>query len=143
MTPDWLLTWLLRLSAAVLLLAVPTALLPTESMSTIHAALGLGTMPRAPLVDYLTRSASLLYGMHGGILLVLSFDVRRYAPVIRVVGYLTIAFGVSMFAVDLYAGLPWYWTAFEGLPTAVVGVLMAALARRLCPPAVQSADLTE
>lgn len=143
MYTEQLLTWLLRISSAVLLLALPAALLPTETMAKIHAWLGLGTMPRGPLVEYLTRSVSLLYALHGGILLALSLDVRRYAPPILALGVLTVAFGLGMLAIDVFAGLPWRWAAVEGVPTAAIGALMAALARRLRPHTLQSADLRE
>jgi hypothetical protein len=91
-------------------------------MASLHARLGLGETPRAPLVEYLTRSASLLYALHGCVLLAASLDVRHNAPVVCAIGWLTAAFGLGMFGVDLDAGMPWYWTAFEGLPTAAAGL---------------------
>src|SRR6476469_2556630 len=59
--PEGYLAFMLRLEAVVLLCAIPPALMPTEWMASAHAWLGMGTMPRGPLVEYLTRSLSLLY----------------------------------------------------------------------------------
>lgn len=109
-----LLILLLRLSAATTLLALPCALLPLAWMDWTHQQLGLGDLPHGPIVVYLTRSLSLLYGLHGALTLALSLDVRRYLPVIRVLALLMVAFSLAMLLVDLDAGLPWYWTAAEG-----------------------------
>lgn len=35
-----------------------------------------------------------------------------------------------MVAIDLDAGLPWWWVAGEGPPLAIFGILMLALYRR-------------
>ena len=55
-----------------MLLAFFAIFLPVRWMAVTHEWLGLGEFPASPLVDYLTRSASLLYAWHGGLLLVLS-----------------------------------------------------------------------
>lgn len=125
------LAWLLRLAGAVLLLALPAALLPRAWMASAHALLGLGELPRGPIVDYLARSASLLYAMHGAILIACSMDVRRNAALIRIVGLVTVVFGAGIVAVDLAAGMPWWWTSVEGGPTATMGAIIAGLAARL------------
>jgi hypothetical protein len=122
---------LLRLGGSVMLLAWLAALLPTAWMAACHRWLGLGPFPAAPLTEYLTRSISLLYGMHGGLLLVLSADVRRYLPVVRYLAYTTVLFGLIMLAVDLRAGVPGWWTLVEGPPLVAVGTTYGWLARAL------------
>ena len=77
-----LLVILLRFGGAVLMLAWLAIFLPTEWMTASHRWLGLGVLPDSPLVQYLTRSVAALYGIHGGLVLLLSTDVRRFAPVI-------------------------------------------------------------
>jgi hypothetical protein len=120
---------LLRLTGAVLLLAVFAIFLPERWMATTHRWLGLGEFPASPLVDYLTRSASALYAMHGGLLVLASFDVRRFAPVIVYSAATGIAFGVTMIGVDLGAGMPLYWTLAEGPSIVLVGLATLWLAR--------------
>lgn len=137
--PEWLLAWLLRLSGMMLLLAFFAVFLPTDWMAAIHARLGLGEMPRTPLVEYLTRSLSALYAVHGGLMLYVSTDVRRHRGVIRYLGATACAFGLATFAIDLYAPMPWYWTVAEGPPTAAAGAATLWLSR-LSEPSNNSPD---
>jgi len=123
------LIWLLRLSAVVLLLAFPMMLLPVDWMAATHRWLGLGPFPASPLVDYLTRSISFLYGFHGGLLLLVAGDVRRYRGVLVYVILMGFAFGASIIAVDLHAGLPPRWTFCEGPMVLVLAVIMSILLR--------------
>ncbi|HKQ63260.1 MAG TPA: hypothetical protein VJS92_18370 [Candidatus Polarisedimenticolaceae bacterium] len=127
--PARLLAWLLRLSGIAMLPAFAAAMLPLDWMAASHAWLGLGSLPREPIVEYLARSISLLYGIHGVLLLVVARDVRRHATVIRYVGTVDIGFGAAMIAIDLNAGLPDWWTLGEGPPIAVCGLIVLALLR--------------
>jgi len=122
---------LLRLGGCVMLLATFAILLPTSWMVAVHAWLGMGELPRAGIVEYLTRSVSALYAVHGGLLLVLSRDVRRYAGVIAYLGAANVALGGVFLAIDLHAGMPWYWTIGEGPPVSLFGVVILALVRSL------------
>jgi hypothetical protein len=117
----------LRLFGGVTSFAIVAVLLPTDWMAATHAWLGLGAMPRAPLTEYLTRSIAGLYGIHGGAILLASADIRRFGPLVT---YLAVAdglFGVALIAIDVFAGLPWYWTALEGPSVMVTGVIILAL----------------
>jgi hypothetical protein len=89
----------------------------------------MGELPRAGIVEYLTRSVSALYALHGGLLLVLSRDVHRHAPVITYLGAANVPLGVVLLGIDLYAGMPWYWTVSEGPPVAMFGVVLLVLVR--------------
>jgi len=131
--PETLLRVLLYLSAAATLLAFPCALLPVAWMDWTHRQLGLGELPATPIVIYMARSLSLMYGMHGVLMLVLAGDVRRYVPLIRVLAPLMAGFGVAMTLVDWDAGLPWYWTAAEGPSIALFYGVMTWAAGRVPP----------
>jgi len=121
---------LLRIGGVTMLLAFFTIFLPVRWMAVTHEWLGLGEFPESPLVDYLTRSVSLLYASNGGLLLVASFDVRRYRPVLVYLGIATAVGGLILLRFDLRAGLPAYWTLWEGPSVAVIGCLMVWLALR-------------
>lgn len=125
-----ILTLYLRIAASLMLLALPFILIPHAWMDALHARLGLGTLPDIPIIRYLTRSASALYGLHGALLLYLSFDVRRHLPVLTCLAWLGLGFGTVMIGVDLAAGLPAHWTWREG-PIILLesGVLLALVAR--------------
>ncbi|MDX2199905.1 MAG: hypothetical protein SF069_13155 [Phycisphaerae bacterium] len=135
-----LLTILLRLIGGVMLLATLAVAMPTKWMAWTHTQIGLGDLPRGPIVEYLTRSLSALYAVHGAVLLMLAMDVRRYRAVIAGVGGLHAAFGLTTVWIDWVAGMPMWWTANEGGPVAVVGGVIFWLARQIGEPRNDSPD---
>jgi len=126
-----ILVWLLRVSGAVMLLAFAAMIMPTDWMAASHRRLGMGPFPESALVEYLTRSISALYGIHGGLYLVVSMRVKRYADVILYLGAMNVLFGLLMVGIDVYAGIPWFWTLVEGPSVIFVGILFIALTRKL------------
>ena len=130
------LVFVLRFSAVVLVAAFPMILLPVDWMAAVHRALGLGQFPASPLVDYLTRSISFLYGYHGILLFIAASDVRRYRPIIVYAVIMGLTFGVVMIAVDLHAGMPLRWIVCEGpsviVTSVIVGLLLRAVPRDGC-----------
>ena len=86
---------LLRVAGGLPLTALLAVVMPTEWMDATHRWLGLGELPRAPIVEYLTRSLSLLYAVFGALWLYMSTDVRRYAPLIAFGSAVTAASDVS------------------------------------------------
>lgn len=127
MTAQRALVLLLRFMGCVLLLAFPAVLLPESWMASTHAWLGLGEFPASMLTDYLTRSIAALYGFHGVLVLIVSRDVVRYRPIVTFLGVMGIAFGAIILAIDLNAGMPWWWIAGEGPPLAAMGLLVLLL----------------
>ena len=122
------LAWLLRVAAFVTLTALIPVVMPHEWMDAIHRGLGLGELPRAPIVGYLTRSCSALYAYHGALVLFISFDVRRYLPVIRCLGWLSVGFGAVMIGIDWGVGLPRMWIVGEGPFLIALGAVVVWLA---------------
>jgi len=129
MTAERLLAWLLRLGSCITLSAFLTALLPAETMAAVHRDLGMGELEVVPVVDYMARSLSMLYGFHGALLMLLSFHVQRLAPVIVFIGWMNVLFGAALLAIDLHAGLPAWWIAAEGPWVMAMGVLVLVLVR--------------
>jgi hypothetical protein len=109
-----ILIWLLRLGGAVMLTALGAVVMPCDWMNSIHRQVGLGELPHAPIVGYLTRSISGLYALHGALLVFLAGDVRRYLPVVRFLAVAGAVFGAMMLAVDCAVGMPLPWTVGEG-----------------------------
>jgi len=127
---DVALKWLLRLVGGVELCAIPFLLFPFGWMNDVHdRVLGLGPLPNAPVVEYMARSLSALYAVHGSVVFWISFDVSRYRPLIRFLGVLHIALGLVVLATDVTAGLPWWWVAGEGPGIVAGGVAVLFLNR--------------
>jgi hypothetical protein len=115
------LVWLLRISAVVLLTALVPAVMPSAWMQEIHRRLGMGELPKGPIIGYLTRSLSAMYAMHGALVLFVSSDVRRFLPVVKCLAGLAILFGIGMVALDVMVGVPPYWVLCEGPFIVVLG----------------------
>lgn len=122
---------MLRVGGCLTGSALLAVFLPTAWMASIHQAIGLGEYPDAPLVEYLARTLSGLYALHGGLLLVMSTDVRRYSPLLVYFGLATAIFGLIAWVVDVQAGLPGWWVVVEGPPVVAIGLTVAWLARGL------------
>ncbi|MCI0700343.1 MAG: hypothetical protein L0241_04615 [Planctomycetia bacterium] len=125
------LKWLLRVIGGIELCAIPFLLFPFLWMNEVHdRLLGLGQLPQAPIVEYMARSLSALYAVHGAVVFRLSFDIPRFRPVVRFLGWVHLALGAAVFAIDFSAGLPWWWVAGEGPGIATGGLLVLLLTRR-------------
>lgn len=131
MTADRLLFLLVRLDAVILLCAAPCSLLPFAWMETVHRDwLGLGSLPDAIITRYMTRSLALVYSMHGGVILAVTLNWQRYRSFVPVLAWLHIVFGCAMLAVDLDAGVPWWWAAGEGPSIAIYAIIVLLVYRR-------------
>lgn len=126
-----LLVLLLRLAGGVTVTAFLAMFLPVDWMAAVHSRLGLGEFPRLPVVDYLARSIAALYGFHGVLLLLVSRDPVRHRSIVWFIAFMNIAFGLMLIAIDLHAGMPWYWTLAEGPPIVVFGVILGVLVQSL------------
>jgi hypothetical protein len=104
-----LLKLFLRVLGTSALTAAFFVCVPDAWMDAIHRQLGLGKLPDAPIVSYLARSTSAFYAMLGGLLWVVSFDLRRHRVVLRYLGLAILAIGLALFVVDWQAGMPLWW----------------------------------
>ena len=125
-----LLKWLLLLSGIFLVSAFAAMFLPRAWMATAHQWLGLGEFPDTPITFYLTRSTSLLYGVHGVITFVVGVTLKHHWRMVPVLGWLHVFMGISIFVIDLLAAMPTYWIAAEGLPVAGLGAMILYLFKR-------------
>jgi hypothetical protein len=125
-----ILSWLMILVGGMAMLAVVPVIMPTAWMETANDYIGLGPFQRSPLMEYLTRSLSLLYVLFGTLTLYLGLNVRRYLPMIGLIGWLTIVLGVGLTGIDFAAGMPASWSWSEGPPTIAIGLAFLWLVRR-------------
>lgn len=125
----WLRVLLAVLGCGLMVATVPI-FFPVNLMATIHGWLGLGEFPDQPITIYLARSTSLLYAIHGLLMVIVSFDLNRYWPLVPVFGWLHVVIGLLMLGIDLTTPMPWYWTAAEGIPISLAGLVIIWLYRR-------------
>lgn len=126
-TAELILKWLLRLDGAFMMLAIIAVFMPSTLMQVIHERLGLGEMPTGPIVEYLARSCSMLYAIHGVIVFAISFNMPRYWQLVRLVAILHVAIGLTLIGIDLKSGMPWYWISFEGPSITLAAIFMVWL----------------
>ncbi|QDT13904.1 hypothetical protein [Stieleria marina] len=121
---DKLLLLYLRLVGYFTLLAFAAAVMPERWMIDIAQWLTIDPFPEHPLTFYLARNLSLLYGFVGIGLLVIANDIDRYRPMVRMLAYGTIAFGVLQIVCDLMSAMPWWWSWGEGAGAIMGGSLI-------------------
>jgi hypothetical protein len=126
---------ILRLSGLMLITAFIAVFLPYENMASIHSQMGLGKLPPLPILDYLARSVSMFYSIHGVIVLYISFNLMRYLPFLKLLCYLGFIFGIALFIIDIKAQMPANWSLVEGpfivLLNMVIYVLIKMLEREI------------
>ena len=130
-SPEHTLALLLRIVGLVSFSAIIPTFMPFGWMEATHAWLGMGILPDAPIVHYLTRSESLLYAAHGAVVVYVSFDVRRYLPALRFVAAVLGICGGSLLVIDLWAGMPWYWTGSEGAFLVLAAIVLGWLIQQV------------
>jgi hypothetical protein len=121
--------WVLLFVGILELLALPAVFIPFSWMAAIHGKLGLGEMPDEPIVAYLARSLSAYYAAHGALTVFISFDVKRYLPLIRLWALVFVAIGVVFLVIDFTSGLPLWWIVSEGTFEIVFGIIILFLLR--------------
>lgn len=104
----------LRVVGSTAMLAVFAVIMPYSWMDAIHQWLGMGNLPADPIVGYLARSTSAFYAILGGLMWVLSFDLKRYQQPLTYLGVATVLFGMTLWGVDTVEGLPAFWRNGEG-----------------------------
>ncbi len=127
---EQLVVWLLRIIGVVVLSALIPVFFPSALMANLHEKLGLGGFPDQPISWYFARSLSLMYFAHGVIVFSLSTNIRRYWPLIKVLGFLNLALGIFLTGIDFVCQMPWWWTVVEGPSVTIGGVMLLLLIRR-------------
>jgi hypothetical protein len=122
---------LLRLVGAICVLALVPLWMPRAWIGAAHEWLGWGPFPPDPVAEYLARSVSSLCAFYGGLLLTLSFDVRRFAPVVRYQAVAIAVLSASGVVVGTWAGMPLWFVGGDALSCWAYCVPMFLLARQV------------
>lgn len=122
---------LLRVIGGVCLLALVALWMPRSWIDTGHRWLGWGPFPDSPVAEYLARSVSALSAFYGGLLVVLSTDVRRFAPLIRYQAMAIMFTSASGAVVGSWASMPFWFVGGDAIACWVYSVAMLLLIRRV------------
>ncbi|MBL8852093.1 MAG: hypothetical protein JNG89_20640 [Planctomycetaceae bacterium] len=122
--------FLLRAFGAVDCLALIAVLMPRAVIESASLRLGFAPFSPGPLAEYLARSTSLLYALHGALMLYVASDVPRHWGLIRCLGLLAVVHGVLMLMIDVRIGMPGWWCAIEGPTFAASGIALWMLTNR-------------
>jgi hypothetical protein len=106
--------------------AVPIFFTP-DLMESFHRALGLGSFPDQPITIYLAKSTSMLYALHGAVILFVAFQFQRFHPWVPFLAWLHVALGIGLVYIDATSGMPWWWLAIEGPPVTSLGLVLVIL----------------
>lgn len=112
------------------LLALVAVVMPRHWLDAAHLWVGLGHLPRDPIVGYLARTASALYALHGGMVVFISYDVMRYERLIRFMALAALVHGAVIVGIDLAEGMPAPWRFGEGPAFAATGILVLWMQHR-------------
>jgi hypothetical protein len=133
----------LRCFGCLDLLAFAAVVMPRRWMEWACAASGAGELPPGAVVGYLARSSSMLYALHGAMILFLSLDVVRYWRLIRFLALAALVHGVVIFGIDQVEGMPALWRWTEGPAFAATGAVVLLCqwraARRASSPPLANA----
>ena len=121
---------LLQAFGAVTVIALVPCVMPRNWMAVVHEWLGMGVLPDKPVVEYLARTTSALYGFLGGLYLVLATDVRRFARVITYSAVTTLLLSAVNTALCLRAGMPKWWMWSDVIACWLFGLGILLLQRR-------------
>jgi hypothetical protein len=115
---------LLRVAGVFEILAFIAVVMPRSWMEISHEWLGLGGMPHGPVLMFLIRQASYTYGMHGVSLWVLSFDVKRFRPLVILNGVAYLLAAPVFVAIDYNSGMPLWWTIGDSAGCGFLGAVL-------------------
>jgi hypothetical protein len=130
-TAERWLAWLLRIVGGICLLAIVPLWMPRAWIEACHRFIGLGEFPAAPIAEYLARYASALSAFYGGLLVALSFDVRRHLPIIRYQAFAIMALSASGAVVGGWAGMPFWFVGGDAIACWAYCLPMLALSAKL------------
>lgn len=121
----------LKVCGITALFAIIFVFAPYKLMNSIYRLMEIGEMPSQPIVGYLARSTSWFYAVLGGLILITASDLKRYRVILLYIGIIQILFGLIIFGIDYFEGMPHYWTAVEGSSNLIIGLIIFYYSKRI------------
>lgn len=114
----------LRLFALATLAALPGVVAPRWTAEKLSWLMGFGQVPPTPLMLYMMAGGSAVYLAQGLLLGVMSRDVVRYQPLIRVVAWALLLCAPLFWWIDTQAGLPRWWIWMDSASALITGLIL-------------------
>ena len=114
----------LRLFALATLAALPGVVAPRWTAEKLSWLMGFGQVPPTPLMLYMMAGGSAVYLAQGLFLGVMSRDVVRYQPLIRVVAWALLLCAPLFWWIDTQAGLPRWWMWMDSASALITGLFL-------------------
>lgn len=112
---------LLRLFATVAVISLPAVLLPRLALEKVSWIMGFDQPPMTPVTLYMMAGGAAVYLGQAVLMWVMSADVVRYQPLVRLIAWMLILFGPLFLWIDSQAGLPRWWVMMDGIGCLVGG----------------------
>ncbi|MBE2282186.1 MAG: hypothetical protein IAE77_01845 [Prosthecobacter sp.] len=105
---------LLRAFALVALIAAPAVLLPRVALEKVSWVMGFGQPPMTPVALYMMAGGAAVYLGQAVLMWVISCDVVRYQPLVRLIAWMLLICGPLFLWIDSQVGLPGWWRLMDG-----------------------------
>lgn len=116
--------WMLRICIFILFTGLPGALLPEVAFQKFAWLMGYGKQPMTPLIIYLSGNAGFAYTALGLLAWVISRDLPRYQPLVRMLGWIMVIAGPAYLSIDLQCPLPLWWTLMDSVGCLLIGLTL-------------------
>lgn len=107
---------------AILITGVPGALLPGIAFRKFSWLMGYGEPPLTPLTIYLSGNAGFAYVALAALIWVISRDLVRHQPLVRVCGWIMVAAFPAYLSIDLQCPLPLWWVMADSVGCLLIGI---------------------
>jgi len=128
---------MLRLMMLILITGLPGALLPAIAFRKFSWLMGYGEPPLVPLTIYLAGNAGFAYVALAALIWVVSRDLERHQPIVRMCGWIMVAAGPAYLSIDLQCPLPWWWILVDSAGCLLIGLTLLWA----CPAQLRQARL--
>jgi hypothetical protein len=116
---------LLRFYSVAALVALPAVLLPRLALEKVSWAMGFGQPPMTPVALYMMAGGAAVYLAQAVLMWVISADVVRYQPLVRLIAWILVTCGPLFFWIDSQAGLPWWWVTMDSAGSLTAGLVLS------------------
>lgn len=95
------------------MIALPAVVLPRLALEKVSWIMGFGQPPMTPVTLYMMAGGAAVYVGQALLMWVISGDVVRYQPIVRLIAWIFVGCGPVFYWIDSQAGVPWWWLTMD------------------------------